>query len=118
MEDALNRCKIQLLLYKQNKTINARNKRNLTQDATYEPEPEVQSSDVDASTFTPEHLVFCGYHDHSIFSVARCTKSHTYSDSDDEGNVLCNNSDAHETTSTSTSKTLEKEKRSNVSVVT
>ena len=118
LEDALNRCKVQLLLYKQNKTINAKNKRNKAQDETYEEEPEVILSDIDASTFTPEHLVFCGHHDRSIFSVARCAKSHTYSDSDDEGNILCNNDDAHDTASTSTSKTTEKENRSNVSVVT
>ena len=61
-------------------------------------------------------MVFSGHHDHSIFSVARCTKSHAYSDSDDEGNVLCNSIDANTTTSTSTPKAAEKKKTSNVSV--
>lgn len=121
LNDALLRCKTNLMLYKHNKLIAAKNKRNLVRNPIYEAEPEAVLSDMEASTFTPEHLVFLGSYDKPIFSVPRLAKSHVYSDSDEEGNVLRNNGDLDgatgpSTSSTSTSKVSEK--RSNASIVT
>ena len=66
-------------MYKHNKAIAAKNKQYLVKDPTYEAELEAVLSDMDASTFTPEHLVFLGSYDKSIFSVPRLAKSHVYS---------------------------------------
>ena len=38
--------------------------------------------------FVPEHFIFKGHYDKPIFTLLRQTKSHTHSDSDEEGIVL------------------------------
>ena len=77
---------------------------------------------MDASTFIPERFIFSGYYDQPIFSVPRQVKSHAYWDSDEEGDLLRNNGDAHRATSPSisilTSTSRVSEKWSTTSIVT
>ena len=88
LDDALDRAKNNLLLYKQNKNIMSANKRKATQDPMYIIVPLLTLDDVEVVFFLPEHLIFKGHYDKPIFTVPRQTKSCTYSDSDEEGTVL------------------------------
>ena len=109
-----------MLIYKQKKAIAAKNKRNFAKDPNYDPEPEAQRSNMDASTFSPEHFIFSGYYNQPIFSVPHLANAHAYYDSDEEGNLLGNDGDSDGATGTSISTSTSKvfKKRSNASIIT
>ena len=101
--DALERAKHNLILYKVNKNISASNKRNFKADDSYIFKPLVLITEMDGSTFSPEHLVFVGHYDRPIYTVPRHTSAQIYSDSDEEGNALRNSGEVDPNRSTSSS---------------
>ena len=76
LDDALESANKNLLLYKKNKVLSAKNNRKLTEDPHYEIEPLLKMTEMDGSTFLPKHCVYKGHCNTLILVVPRQSLSY------------------------------------------